>query len=73
MAEFGYSTSIRLPICFCVDLTESMLGDGIEETKTILRSFQKAVSSAIDTGLCIETAVVSFLDTVIAVSVSFCP
>ena len=50
----------RLPICFCIDLTESMTGEGIEDAKNIFRAFQKTEVVALENGVCIETAIITF-------------
>lgn len=57
----------RLPICFCLDLTESMAGKGIEDAKNVLRSFQKASVTALENGVCIETAILTFSNSTICV------
>lgn len=50
----------RLPICFCIDLTESMAGKGVEDAKNVLRSFQKATEKCSENGVCVETAILTF-------------
>lgn len=57
--DFGSSTKRRLPICFCLDTSGSMMGQPIEQLNMGLQNFVSSLKSS-DSGSAMDLAIITF-------------
>ena len=59
-SDFGNSTKRRLPICFCLDTSGSMMGTPIKQLNIGLTNFISSIKSNDDTRSATDIAIVTF-------------
>lgn len=59
-SDFGSSTKRRLPICFCLDTSGSMIGNPIKQLNIGLNNFISSIKSNDDTRSATDIAIVTF-------------
>lgn len=59
-SDFGNSTKRRLPICFCLDTSGSMLGNPIQQLNMGLSNFVASIKANDDTKSATDIAIVTF-------------
>lgn len=59
-ADFGNSTKRRLPICFCLDTSGSMLGNPIKQLNMGLSNFVASIKANDDTKSATDIAIITF-------------
>lgn len=59
-ADFGNSTKRRLPICFCLDTSGSMIGNPIKQLNLGLSNFVSSIKANDDTRSATDIAIVTF-------------
>ncbi|MBR6880991.1 MAG: VWA domain-containing protein [Clostridiales bacterium] len=59
-SDFGSSTKRRLPICFCLDTSGSMIGNPIKQLNMGLQNFIASIKANDDTKSATDVAIVTF-------------
>ena len=59
-SDFGNSTKRRLPICFCLDTSGSMMGDPIRQLNMGLSNFIASIKANDDTRSATDIAIITF-------------
>ena len=59
-SEFSNSTKMRLPICFCLDTSGSMMGNPIKQLNMGLSNFIASIKANDDTKAATDIAIVTF-------------
>ncbi len=59
-SDFGNSTKRRLPICFCLDTSGSMLGNPIKQLNSGLTNFIASIKANDDTRSATDIAIITF-------------
>ncbi|MBR6959273.1 MAG: VWA domain-containing protein [Clostridiales bacterium] len=59
-ADFGNSTKRRLPICFCLDTSGSMMGNPIKQLNQGLANFLASIKANDDTRSATDIAIITF-------------
>ena len=59
-SDFGNSTKRRLPICFCLDTSGSMLGNPIKQLNMGLSNFVASIKANDDTKSATDIAIITF-------------
>ena len=59
-SDFGTSTKRRLPICFCLDTSGSMMGNPIKQLNQGLSNFIASIKANDDTRSATDIAIITF-------------
>ena len=59
-SDFGSSTKRRLPICFCLDTSGSMMGNPIKQLNQGLNNFIASIKANDDTRSATDIAIITF-------------
>ncbi len=59
-SDFGNSTKRRLPICFCLDTSGSMMGNPIKQLNMGLQNFVASIKANDDTKSATDIAIITF-------------
>jgi len=59
-ADFGNSTKRRLPICFCLDTSGSMMGNPIKQLNMGIQNFLASIKANDDTRSSTDIAIITF-------------
>ena len=59
-SDFGTSTKRRLPICFALDTSGSMMGNPIKQLNMGLQNFVSSIKSNDDTRSSTDIAIITF-------------
>lgn len=59
-SDFGSSTKRRLPICFCLDTSGSMMGNPIQQLNMGLSNFVSSIKANDDTKSATDIAIITF-------------
>ena len=68
-SDFGNSTKRRLPICFCLDTSGSMMGNPIKQLNMGLSNFIASIKANDDTRSATDIAIVTFGSSVAMVDI----